>query len=114
MEEQYTIIDIIPLSVAPKILPPQDDQLPNESLKLWFGVTNAIHSKQYSKATQVKLELEEAQREKARLREKNGESWTPVYFEHVTGNGGRPDLTEKGKQMLEKAQQGQWVVDGQL
>lgn len=41
-EEQYTIIDIAPLSVAPKIVPPTESQLPNESLVLWGGVTKAI------------------------------------------------------------------------
>ena len=50
-EEQYTIIDIGPLSVAPKIVPPEDQQRPNESLTLWGGVTQAIHAKLFSKAT---------------------------------------------------------------
>lgn len=112
VEEQYTIIDTEPLSVAPKVLPPQEQQLPNESLSLWSGVTNAILSKQFSKATQVKQELEEAQREKARQREQSGETWNPVFFEHVVGNGGKPDLTEKGKAVLERAQKGEWDISG--
>ena len=33
-EEQYTIIDIGPLSVAPKVIPPVEEQLPHESLRL--------------------------------------------------------------------------------
>ncbi|RDA90167.1 hypothetical protein CP533_0521, partial [Ophiocordyceps camponoti-saundersi (nom. inval.)] len=110
-EEQFVIIDLAPLEVATKSLPPQDEQLPNESLKLWSGVTDAIHSKQYSKATNLKVELEESQREKARHREKTGEQWKPVYFEHVTGNGGKPDLTDKGKQVLERAQKGEWSME---
>lgn len=111
-EEQYLIVDIEPLNVAPKILPPADKQLPNESLTLWSGVTNAIHSKQFSQATTVKLELEEAQREKARQREAAGETWEPVFFKQATGNGGQPDLTEKGKQLLERAQNAEWSLDG--
>ncbi|KAF4585949.1 Oxysterol-binding protein-like protein 1 [Ophiocordyceps camponoti-floridani] len=111
-EEQFVIIDLAPLQVATKSLPPQEEQLPNESLKLWSGVTEAIHSKQYSKATNIKVELEESQREKARHREKTGEQWKPVFFEHVTGNGGKPDLTEKGKLVLERAQRGEWSMDG--
>ncbi|KPM35725.1 hypothetical protein AK830_g10844 [Neonectria ditissima] len=112
VEEQYTIIDIEPLNVAPKVLPPREDQLPNESLTLWGGVTDAILSKQFSKATQVKVELEEAQREKARQREANKEVFQPIFFQHVTGNGGKPDLTEAGRQALERAQKGEWSLEG--
>ncbi|KAH6996898.1 hypothetical protein EDB80DRAFT_136569 [Ilyonectria destructans] len=111
IEEQYTIIDIEPLNVAPKVLPPREAQLPNESLKLWGGVTDAILSKQFSKATQVKVELEEAQREKARQREADKAPFQPVFFKHVTGNGGKPDLTEKGRQVLERAQKGEWSLE---
>lgn len=86
--------------------------MPNESLALWSDVTKAIHAKQFSKATELKLDLEEKQREKARRREKLGEQWKPVYFEHVVGNGGKPDLTKSGKEVLERAQRGEWSMDG--
>ncbi|RFN45677.1 hypothetical protein FIE12Z_10052 [Fusarium flagelliforme] len=112
VEEQFVIIDIAPLNVAPKILPPKEKQLPNESLTLWGGVTDAIHAKQFSKATQVKVELEEAQREKARQREANNETWQPVFFKHVTGNDGKPDLTDKGREVLDRAQKGDWSLEG--
>ncbi|KAL2210876.1 hypothetical protein CC79DRAFT_543917 [Sarocladium strictum] len=113
-EEQHVIIDIAPLNVAPKILPPEEKQAPNESLTLWGGVTRAIHSKQFSQATRVKVELEEAQREKARQREKNKETWQPVFFQQATGNGGRPELTEKGQEVLEKAQKAEWDLPSVL
>ncbi|KAG5953228.1 hypothetical protein E4U57_005548 [Claviceps arundinis] len=113
-EQQYTIADVAPLHVAPKVVPPEDQQLPNESLTLWGGVTKAIHAKKYSKATELKIELEESQRQKARQREKNQETWQPVFFEHVTGNGGKPNLTEKGRQVLERAQKGDWSMEGIL
>ncbi|KAJ3468768.1 hypothetical protein MRS44_002833 [Fusarium solani] len=114
VEEQFTIIDIEPLNVAPKVIPPKEQQLPNESLTLWGGVTEAIHAKQYGKATQVKVELEEAQREKARQREAKNETWQPVFFQHVTGNDGKPDLTDKGQEVLERAQKGEWSLEGVL
>ncbi|KAF7558308.1 hypothetical protein G7046_g5854 [Stylonectria norvegica] len=114
VEEQYTIIDLAPLNVAPKVVPPPEAQLPNESLQLWSGVTEAIHAKQWSKATQVKVELEEAQREKARQRETTGETWQPVFFQHVTGNGGKPDLTDMGHLVLDRAQKNEWALDGVL
>lgn len=113
-EKQTTIIEIAPLSVAPKTVPPEDKQLENESLTLWGGVTRAIHSKQFSRATQLKQELEEKQREKAREREKTGEVWQPVFFTQVTDKAGRPELTDKGRQVLQLAQEGKWELDGVL
>ncbi|KAI1082478.1 hypothetical protein F5B20DRAFT_504834 [Whalleya microplaca] len=111
-EKQTTIIDLSPLMVAPKSLPPPEKQAPNESLTLWDGVTQAIRSKQFSKATNVKIELEEKQREKAREREQKKETWNPVFFIQATDKGGRPDLTEKGRQVLERAQKGDWSLEG--
>ncbi|KAH6615702.1 hypothetical protein B0J18DRAFT_288075 [Chaetomium sp. MPI-SDFR-AT-0129] len=111
-ERQITIIDIAPLSVAPKVLPPTEQQLPNESLQLWGEVTKAILAKQFSRATSVKQELEEAQREKAREREKKGEEWKPVYFEQATDKAGKPSLSEKGREVLNRAQKGDWSMEG--
>ena len=88
-----------------------EQQLDNESLQLWGGVTEAIHAKQFSKATAVKVELEEAQREKARERERTGEVWEPVFFE-PTMEKGKPQLSEKGREVLARAQKGEWGMDG--
>lgn len=96
------------------MLPPTEQQLPHESLQLWGEVTKAILSKQYSRATTVKQELEEAQREKAREREKKGETWTPVFFEQATDKAGKPSLTEKGREVLNRAQKGDWNMEGIL
>ncbi|OAR01069.1 hypothetical protein LLEC1_07922 [Akanthomyces lecanii] len=111
-EQQYTIIDTAPLQVAPKILPPENQQAPNESLVLWGDVTKAILAKQFSKATTIKQELEEAQRVKARERERAGEVYKPCYFSHAVGNEGQPELTEKGRQVLERSQKGDWSLEG--
>ena len=100
--------------MASKILPPSEQQLPNESLTLWGGVTKAILAKQFSKATELKVKLEEDQREKARQREKTGEVFQPVFFEHTVGNGGKPDLTAKGKLVLDRAQNDDWSMEGVL
>ncbi len=101
-----------PLTVAPKSLPPEAQQLENESLQLWGGVTKAILAKQYSRATTVKQELEEQQREKARERERSGEVWKPVFFAQVTGNGGKPQLSAQGQEVLQRAQKGEWSMAG--
>ncbi|CAK7228396.1 hypothetical protein SCUCBS95973_006867 [Sporothrix curviconia] len=112
VDAQTTIIDIAPLTVAPKVLPPDNEQLKNESLQLWGEVTKAIHAKQFSKATSIKQVLEESQREKARERDRTGAVWSPVFFTQVTGNGGKPELSEKGRQVLERAQKGDWSMAG--
>ena len=106
------IIDLNPLSVATKSLPPKEKQAENESLRMWDGVTQAILSRQYSKATTVKVELEERQREKARERERTNAPFQPVFFTQVTDRAGRPDLTDKGRQVLERAQKNEWDLDG--
>lgn len=98
--------------MAPKVLPPKDKQAENESLQLWDGVTQAIHSKQFSKATQVKQELEEKQREKARAREKTNAIWQPTFFSQITDKGGKPDLSEKGKLVLDRIQKNDWNLEG--
>lgn len=111
-EKQTILIDVNPLTVAPKILPPKEKQAEYESLQLWDGVTQAILSKQFSKATSVKVELEEKQREKARQRGQNNESWKPAFFEQTTDKGGKPELSEKGKQVLERIQKADWSLEG--
>ncbi|KAI1459705.1 hypothetical protein F4805DRAFT_50612 [Annulohypoxylon moriforme] len=111
-EKQITIIDLNPLAVAPKAIPPKEKQAENESLTLWDGVTQAILSKQFSKATNVKIELEEKQRQKAREREQKNETWKPVFFDQVTDKRGTPDLTDKGRQVLDRAQKGDWNLEG--
>lgn len=79
---------------------------------MWDGVTQAINAKQFSQATTVKQELEEQQREKARAREKNNEAWQPAFFSQITDKGGKPDLSEKGKLVLERIQKNDWSLDG--
>jgi hypothetical protein len=111
-EKRTTIIDLAPLSVAPKSVPPPEQQLRNESLQLWGGVTEAILAKQYSRATALKQQLEEQQREKARDRNRKSEVWKPVFFEQATETGGKPRLSEKGMEVLRRAQKGEWSMDG--
>ncbi|KAI1324242.1 oxysterol-binding family protein [Xylariaceae sp. FL0255] len=113
-EKQITMIDVNPLTVATKSLPPMEKQADNESLKLWDGVTQAILAKQFSKATHVKMELEERQREKARERERKKEPFVPKFFKQVTDKGGRPELTDKGRELLARSQKQDWNLDGIL
>jgi len=103
-------MDLTPLSVAPKILPPAEKQLPNESLRLWSGVTDAIVSKQFSRATTLKQELEERQRDRAKAREENKTPWKPRFFTGTVTPLGKPELTEEGRQVLKALQEQRWEL----
>lgn len=74
-----------------------EEQLPNESLKFWDGVTNAIVGKQFSLATTLKTEIEEKQREKAAERKAAEKEWSPRFFTGAVTPIGRPDLTPDGE-----------------
>ncbi|KAG9065116.1 glycerol ethanol, ferric requiring protein [Linnemannia hyalina] len=59
--------------VAPE-LKPQAEMGDLESHKLWSQVTNAINNKDYSTASRVKAQIEEAQRALAKARKEKGET----------------------------------------
>lgn len=104
LQESHLLVDLKPLFPLPKIIPPVQQQLPNESQRFWGAVTNAIKSKQYNEATRLKQELEERQREKATKRKDSSQNFKPRFFKDVTTPDGRPDLTEEGRKALEGLQ----------
>ncbi|CAO2656273.1 Nn.00g050760.m01.CDS01 [Neocucurbitaria sp. VM-36] len=99
-KERHLIIDLAPLNPVPKVVPPLEEQLPNESLKFWESVTNAIVGKQFSLATTLKTEIEEKQRAKAAERKAENREWQPRFFTGAVTPVGRPDLTEDGEEAL--------------
>ncbi|KAL3426238.1 Oxysterol-binding protein-like protein 1 [Phlyctema vagabunda] len=107
---QILLIDLAPLNVVPKNLPPKELQLPNESLRFWSDVTEAITSRQYSRATALKQDLEERQREKAKKRLEEGKEWQPRFFTGSVTPLGKPDLTEDGREALKGLQEGRWEL----
>ncbi|RFU26195.1 hypothetical protein B7463_g10142, partial [Scytalidium lignicola] len=110
-DKPHVIVDLRPLEVVPKILPPESLQLPNESLRFWSGVTDAIMARQFSRATTIKQELEERQRSKAREREATGTEWSPRFFTGAVTPLGRPHLTDEGKEVLRNMQQEKWELE---
>ncbi|KNG47547.1 oxysterol-binding protein [Stemphylium lycopersici] len=100
--EKNLIIDLAPLDPVAKIVPPIDQQLPNESLKFWDGVTNAIVGKQYGVATNLKTEIEEKQRQKAAERKAADREWQPRFFTGAVTPVGKPDLTKDGEEALKR------------
>jgi hypothetical protein len=100
VQEKNLIIDLNPLDPVAKVVPPLEEQLPNESLKFWDGVTQAIVGRQYSLATNLKTEIEEKQRQKAAERKASNKEWKPRFFTGVVTPVGRPDLTPDGEAAL--------------
>ena len=99
-DRKQLLIDLVPLMPVPKIVPPVEKQLPNESRIFWRDVTNAILTKQYGEATKAKQAIEERQREKAAEREARNEEWRPRFFTEPVGPKGRPEMTEEGRQVM--------------
>lgn len=104
------LIDLKPLWPTPKIIPPEEQQLSNESRRFWHQVTAAILSKQYTQATKLKQELEERQREKATARQNQGQEWRPRFFKEPLTKDGRPELTPEGEEALRGLQAERWAL----
>ncbi|KAG8897225.1 hypothetical protein FRB99_008355 [Tulasnella sp. 403] len=96
-----TLIDIDLLSVVPKTVRPLEQQLPNESRKLWEGVTSNLLSKNYGEATKVKQAIEQRQRDIAAQRKAKNIEFVPTYFEADISSG-KPALTEAGRKAVQE------------
>jgi len=98
------------LTPVPKQVPPESDQLPNESRKFWAPVTEANLNKDYSKAKMLKQALEDRQRKKATERNSANEEWTPRFFTGALTPVGRPDLTKEGLDALQGLHEGNYKL----
>ncbi|KAL1601834.1 hypothetical protein SLS60_006749 [Paraconiothyrium brasiliense] len=110
-KDRNLLIDLDPLFVIPKNIPPIEEQLPNESRKFWEGVTNAIVNKQYSLATTLKQEIEDKQRKKAAERKETGKDWQPRFFTGAVTPVGRPDLTPDGEEVLKRLHEDKYALE---
>ncbi|KAJ5594536.1 Oxysterol-binding protein [Penicillium hispanicum] len=109
-KEPGLLIDIGPLFPANKILPPHEQQLPNESLKFWSEVTAAIMDKQFTQATKLKQEIEERQRQRAAERKESAVEWKPRFFTGAVTPLGKPELTKEGERVLQGVRTGDYVL----
>lgn len=98
--EKQLLIDLQPLMPVPKIVPPPDEQLPNESREFWKEVTAAILEKRYGDATRIKQELEQTQRDKVAKRTELKIEFQPRFFTTVTEQSGKPDLSDEGREAI--------------
>ncbi|KAG8740371.1 hypothetical protein FRC11_000290 [Ceratobasidium sp. 423] len=99
--ETHTLVDLAALAVLPKQVRPVEDQLPNESHRLWEHVTKNLLSKNYNEATKVKQNIEQKQRDDAAARKAKNEEFVPVYFEPDISNG-QPVLTAEGRKVVDE------------
>lgn len=95
------LIDIDALSVVPKSVRPVSEQLPDESRKLWDGVTSNLLSKNFGEATKIKQAIEQRQRDIAAQRKAKNEEFVPTYFEADISSG-KPALTAAGRQAVQE------------
>ncbi|OQE37071.1 hypothetical protein PENCOP_c010G00898 [Penicillium coprophilum] len=109
-KEPHLLIDITPLLPVTKTLPPSEEQLSNESLKFWSGVTTAIVDRQYSQATKLKQDIEERQRQRAAERIEKGVEWNPRFFTGAVTPLGKPELTEEGQKVLQGIRSGDFAL----
>lgn len=109
-KEPRLLIDITPLFPKTKELPPNEQQISNESLKVWGEVTTAIHAKRFSHATKLKQDIEERQRQRAAARKEKNEEWYPRFFTGSVTPLGRPELTEDGQRVLEGLRSGDYAL----
>ncbi|PPQ90472.1 hypothetical protein CVT25_014990 [Psilocybe cyanescens] len=72
-------------NISPKWVPPEDEQEPNESRRLWSHLTDAIVNKDMEAATVAKTSVEDAQREERKHREESGSEYIPRFFEKENG-----------------------------
>ncbi|KAI9892587.1 MAG: hypothetical protein M1814_001280 [Vezdaea aestivalis] len=108
--DKLLLIDLDPLLPVAKLIPPEADQLPNESRRFWKDVTAAIIAKDYPTATQLKQQIEEKQREKAAERQAAQMDWQPRFFSGALTPVGRPDLTNGGREALKGMQEGKYSL----
>ena len=104
MVDKQLLVDLVPLMPVPKIVPPPEEQLSNESRRFWQDLTTAMLAKRTADANKVKQDIEQKQRDKAEQRKKDGVEWEPRYFTKVAEDDGKPELTEEGKRLLEGMQ----------
>lgn len=109
--EPQVLIDLAPLFPVAKSVPPEENQLTNESRRFWSGVTTAILNKKYSQATKLKQDIEERQRQKAAERQAHNEKWQPRFFTEAVTPLGKPQLTEEGYKALEGLRHDEYLLE---
>ncbi|KAJ7795692.1 hypothetical protein B0H14DRAFT_2918166 [Mycena olivaceomarginata] len=94
--------------VVEKQVPPEDEQEPNESRRLWRDLTKAILAKDMEAATTSKSAVEDAQREQRRKLEESGKKHVPRFF-HLQDGRWVPKLTVPSDPQTATATVKDWI-----
>lgn len=78
--QKSLFLDVTKLGITPHYARPIHDQDPMESCRLWEPVTAAIKKRDYNRATEEKIKVEEEQRLATQLRESEDLEWRPKFF----------------------------------
>jgi len=106
-EAYNTLLDLSTLKVVPKTVRPLEKQLPDESRKLWEGVTSKLLEKEFGDATKEKVRIEQKQRDDAAERKRKGAEFIPKYFEKDWISG-VPTLTAEGRKAVDEELNETW------
>lgn len=113
----HRLFDVATQTSAPRQVAAIEKQGPTESLKLWGPVVEHLQKGDYARASLLKTEIEEDQRERRKLRLESGEPWVPVFFEFVVVHpGGEMDCegtTKRDPQMIvggKEEEMGHWMI----
>jgi len=79
-EREEVFLDPSTYRRPPKKCAPIATQAPNESRRVWHGVTRALIKKDYETANLYKHAVEEKQRKITKERNSRGEAWNQAYF----------------------------------
>lgn len=111
VQDKQLVVDLSPLLPEPKLIPPEEAQLENESRRFWAPLTEAIVSKQWSEASNVKYSIEERQRQKAAERKARNAEWHPRFFTEALGPDGKPEMTKEGWETIKKLHDGDYTLE---
>ncbi|PFH50732.1 hypothetical protein AMATHDRAFT_60551 [Amanita thiersii Skay4041] len=95
-------------NVAPKWVPAEEEQEPNESRRLWSALTQAIGQKDMEAATTAKCAVEDAQRERRKKMEESGQRHIPRFFE-LRDNRWVPKLSVPNEPVAAANAVRQWI-----
>ena len=79
-EKKELFLDVENEPICQKIVSNEKDQDHLESRKLWAELTKYLKRRDYNSASTAKTNVENAQRQLARLRTESGISWHPKFF----------------------------------
>eukprot|EP01116_Phalansterium_solitarium_P022006 TRINITY_DN70_c0_g2_i2.p1 TRINITY_DN70_c0_g2~~TRINITY_DN70_c0_g2_i2.p1 ORF type:complete len:490 (-),score=74.39 TRINITY_DN70_c0_g2_i2:97-1566(-) len=94
-KQESLFIDVTAVPAVERTLPPEEQQEPHESRKVWGRVMHEIICNDEESALRHKTEIEEVQRHAQAERKKQNAKWIPRHFVLVGDTYKHPGLREK-------------------